>query len=314
MDEEIIIDWCYWLGERPTDFIMTEWLLDALPKLYQQDEIIFQYNQRKQDWSRKSCTLFSPIWAVSDLWNIEIDLAEAKEWDEESYNNGRKKDSGWLVALWVEHICKCWNKSKHAKELWQIAFYSFDLRDNSLLHKILDHRYTWMTGYDWNAKYNNDKNKDWVLNGTDFWHSTYGHAVNTIWSVNNNPVRITDNYYGTSKYNIYDVEHEFSEIPCFFSRWYIYTKVKEDNMERIKELNEFRTTIIRSIEDLWRMRHLTKDKKFQNELHQMADEERSKLKDIDNQLILLIIKWMMKLEDIFAIMVAIMFSNTKDLI
>lgn len=280
---EEIIDGCYWLGDKPTDYILTEWLLDALPSLYNQDEIIYQYNQGKQNWSKKSCTLFSPIWAVSDLWNIEIDLWEIRERDEESYNKGRTKDSWWLVAMWVEHICNCWNSSKHAKELWKIAFYSFDLRDNNLLHKILDHRYTWMTWYDGNVNYNNDKNKDWVLNGTEFWKKTYGHAINTIRWINT-PTRIKDNYYETNKYNIYDVEHEFSEIPCFFSRWYIYTKVKEDMMERIKELNEFRTIAIRSIEDLWKMRHLTKDEKFRNELHRMADEERRKLKDIDKEL------------------------------
>ena len=281
MDE--IINWCYGLWDKPTDYILTEWLLDALPTLYPQDEIIYQYNQGKQNRSKKSCTLFSPIWAVSDLWNIEIDLGEIKERDEESYNKGRTNDSWWLVAMWVDHICNCWNNSKHGKELWKIAYYSFDLRDNRLLHKILDHRYTWMTWYDGNATYNNDKNQDGVLNGTEFWKKTYGHAVNTIRWINT-PTRIKDNYYGTTKYNIYDVEHEFSEIPCFFSRWYIYTKVKEDMMERIKELNEFRTIAIRSIEDLWKMRHLTNDKKFRDELHKMAEEERKKLKDIDKEL------------------------------
>lgn len=286
MEEENIINWCYGLGERPTDFIMTEWLLDAMPNLYMQDEQIYEYNQFWQKRSMKSCTLFSPIWAVSDLWNIEIDLAEAKEWDEESYNRGRVKDSGWYVAFWVEHICKCWNKSKHWKELWQVAFYSFELKNNSLLKKILDHRYTACIWYRGNAKYNNDKNADWILNNTDRWNSTYGHAVGTIRSVNNNPCRIKDNYKW-NKHNIYDVEHNFSDIPCFYDMGYIITKVKEDNLERIKELNEFRTVAIRSIEDLWRMRHLTKDTKFQDELHRMANEERKKLKDIDEQLILL---------------------------
>jgi hypothetical protein len=49
-------------------------------------------------------------------------------------------------------------------------------------------------------------------------------------------------------------------------------------------LNEFKTVAVRSIEDLGRMWHLTKDEKFKNELHKMADEERKKIKDIDEQL------------------------------
>ena len=100
--ENIIIDWCLGLWDKPTDYILTEGLLDALPTLYQQDEIIFQYNQWKQKWSEKSCTLFSPIWAISDLMNIEIPLSTIKVRDEWSYSHWRMKDSWWYVALWVD--------------------------------------------------------------------------------------------------------------------------------------------------------------------------------------------------------------------
>ena len=277
---------CLWLGDKPTDFIMTEWLLDAMPKLYQQDEKIYQYNQFNQKRSQKSCTLFSPIWAVSDLWNIEIDLWEIKERDEESYNYWRFVNSGWYVAMWVEHICKMWNKSKHGKELWLVAYYSFELRNNELLKKILDHRYTACIWFRGNQKYQNDKNADWILNGTDWWISTFWHALSTIRSTKN-PARIKDNYYWTTKYNIYEVEHNFSEIPCFYDRWFIITKVKEDNLERIKELNEWRTILIHTIEDNSKMWHMTRDEKYKEELHNMNETNRAKLKDIDNQLILL---------------------------
>jgi hypothetical protein len=276
---------CYGLGEKITDFIMTEWLLDKMPTLYQQDEIIYQYNQFNQKRSQKSCTLFSPIWAVSDLWNIEIDLWEIKEWDEESYNKGRAKDSGWLVSRWVEHICDCWNASKHWKELWKVAFYSFVLKDNALLQKIFSKRYTACIGYQWNSTYNADKNKDWILNETKFWSYTYWHAVNTIRWINT-PARIKDNYFWT-KYNIYDIEHEYKDIPCFYERWYIITKVKEDNLERVKELNVFRTNAILTIEKLWEMRHQTTVQSFRDDLHNMANKLRSKVNDIDEQLILL---------------------------
>ena len=278
-------DGCLGLGEKPTDFILTEGLLDGLPTLYQQDEEIYQYNQFNQKRSQKSCTLFSPIGATSDLWNIQLDLAEIKEWDEESYNKGRRKDAGWYVAFGVDHIVKCWNNSKHGKELWKMAYYSFELKDNALLQSIFKKRYTACTWYQWNANYNNDKNKDGVLNGTSFWASTYGHAVNTIRWIKT-PARIKDNYFGT-KYNIYDVEHEFGEIPCFYDRWYILTKVKEDNLERVKELNSFRTNALLTIQKLWEMRHQTTVKSFRDDLHDMADKLRVKVNDIDEQLILL---------------------------
>lgn len=277
---------CLGLGEKPTDFILTEGLLDKMPALYMQDEQIYQYNQFKQKWSQKSCTLFSPVWAVSDLWNIQIDIDEVKEWDEESYNKGRCKDSGWLVATGVDHICDCWNKSKHGKELGKVAYYSFALKDNALLQKIFSKRYTVCIGYKWNATYNADKNKDGILNGVSFGTPTYWHAVSTIRGINT-PARIKDNYYETSKYNIYGVEHEFKDIPCFYDRGYIITKVKEDNLERVKELNEMNTILITLIENNSKMRHLTQDENYKKELHEANEINRKKQKDVEQQLILL---------------------------
>lgn len=286
--ENIITDWCLGLWDKPTDYILTEGLLDALPTLYQQDEIIFQYNQWKQKWSEKSCTLFSPVWAISDLMNIEIPLSTIKEWDELSYSKWRRKGNWRYVAMWVEHICDCYNASNLAKWHWKVAYYSVDIKDNELVKKILDKRYTICTGYQWNAKYNNDKNDNWVLDGTSFGSSTYWHAVNTIWSINENPARIKDNYYWTSKYNIYDLAHNFSELSCFYDRWYVITKVSEDNFERVKELNEFRTILIQTIEYNSAMWHKTKDVNYQKKLNEMNNANRQKLKDIDEQLKLLV--------------------------
>ena len=90
---DLIENGCIGLGEKETDFILDEWLLDALPTLYQQDEIIYQYNQGTQTWSTKSCTLFSPIGAISDLFNVEIPLSTIKKWDDSSYSAWRMKDS-----------------------------------------------------------------------------------------------------------------------------------------------------------------------------------------------------------------------------
>ena len=279
---EEIENGCLWLWAKETDYKLTEWLLDALPTLYPQDEIIFEYNQAKQSWSKKSCTLFSPIWAISDLFNIEISLSTAEQRDTSSYNNGRMKDSGRYVALWVDHIVKEYNNSEYAKKYWKAAYYSVDLKDNSLIKKILDKRYTICTWYQWNAKYNNDKNKDWILNGTTFGASTYGHAVGAIWSTKY-PARIKDNYKGT-EHNIYEVEHEFSEIPCFYDKGYVITKVAEDNLERVKQLNEIRTKILNWKEinsELW---HLSGSDYHKNKLHDMNDFYRDWLSYIENEL------------------------------
>lgn len=281
MPEEIE-NGCLWLWAKDTDYRLTEWLLDALPTLYQQDEVIFQYNQWNQLRSKKSCTLFSPIWAISDLFNIEIPLDTAKKRDASSYNNGRMKDSWRYVALWVDHIVKEYNNSEYAKKYWKAAYYSVDLKDNELVKKILDKRYTICTWYQGNATYNNDKNKDGILNGTTFGASTYWHAVWAIWSTKY-PARIKDNYKWI-KYNIYEVEHEFSEIPCFYDRWFVITKVAEDALEEVKRLNKMKTLTENMINDNSEMRHLTNDENYRVKLHDMNELHRKKLRDIEEQL------------------------------
>lgn len=279
-----MINGCYWLGEKITDYRLTEGLLDALPTLYQQDEIIFQYNQWRQDWSKKSCTLFSPIWAISDLMNIEIPLSTIKVWDNGSYDKGRKEWEWWFVQLGVDYITNCYNGSDFWKKYWKVAYYSIDLKDNELVKRVLDKRYTICTWFQGNANYTNDKNKDGVLNGKEFGKSTYWHAINVIWSVNRYPARIKDNYVGTTKYNIYDVANNFSEIPCFYDRGYVITKVAEDKLEEMKRLNEMNTTTLILIENNSKMRHLTNDEKFREELHKQNNLLRSKQKDIENEI------------------------------
>lgn len=279
-EEEII--WCLWLGAKDTDYRLTEWLLDALPTLYQQDEVIFQYNQGKQEWSKKSCTLFSAIGAISDLFNVEIPLSVIKVWDEDSYRHWRFKDSWWYVATAVQFIADKWNESEYAKKYGKVAYYSIELKDDNLLKKILEKRYTVCTWFDWNWKYTNDKD-DWVLNGTEFGTRSYGHAVSAIWSTEY-PARIKDNYYWTAKYNIYEVEHKFSEIPCFFERWFVYTKVAEDSLEEVKRLNEFRTTLLNTIELNSKLWNLTNDTNYKSILHYANEKNRKKIQDCDAQL------------------------------
>lgn len=277
------VNGCFGLGEKITDYTLTEWLLDALPTLYQQDEIIYQYNQWKYEWGTKSCTIFSPIWAISDLFNVEIPASVIEAWDKDSYNHWRKQGEWWWVALGVEHIADKWNESEYAKRYWKVAFYSVELKDDDLIKWILDKRYTICTWFNWNTAYNNDKDKDGVLNGTEFWRSTYGHAVSAIWGIDT-PSRIKDNYYKTKKYNIYGVEHEFSDIPCFFEKWYIYTKVAEDALEEVKRLNKMKTLTERMIADNSEMRHLTNSESYRVKLHEMNNLHRKKLIDIENEL------------------------------
>jgi hypothetical protein len=276
---------CLGDGIQLSDFLI-EWFEDSLPTLYQQDDIIYEYNQMKQQWSKKSCTIFSAVWAISDLFNYEFSLDEIEEIDSLSYNLGRKANSWWWVQSAVKLVADRWNE--HHSDLWKVAYYRLDISNDNLLHSVLDKWYTVMTSFSGNGKYTLDFLADWVLNGTEFWNSTYGHAVNlrkVNWKL---CVKDSEKWRKISKSNqecnIYELEHEVREIKPFSVNWYLYTKVAEDALEEVKRLNEFRTNLLNAIEVNSQMRHQTNDSNYQSILHYVNDKNRQKLQDIEKEL------------------------------
>ena len=287
MEEENII-WCLGIWESDSDFVLCEWDIDILPTLYEKDEIRYEYNQWDNDWSRVSCTIFSAIWMLSDLINYEFSEWEIKEYDDYSYNNPeffhiRFRGQGWYVKDAVDCIRKKYNASSLSKKYWKVASYRINKYNTELLEWVIGKLYTINWNHWLNSEYTKDK-KDWMIDWTDFGNITNGHAVDII---NFHGQRSVKNSYKWTANNIYWLKNELSKLTNFGQHFYVYTLVKEDNYERIKELNEFKSNALITIEKLWSMRHETKDKNFKEELHKMADKLRDKIKDIDEQLILL---------------------------
>lgn len=282
---------CLWLGGQNTDYLLCDWFEDALPTLYQQDNIIFEYNQANQEWSKKSCTIFSAVWAISDLFNYEFSLKEIKEIDERSYSLGRFKNSWWWVQSAVKLVAD-WRNEHHA-DLGKVAYYKIDTTNNDLVNKILDKWYNIMTNINGNTKYTLDYLKDAIVNETEFGTSTYWHALNIV-TINlkkiNGVVCVKDNYKGRTTNNgkmdcnIYALEHYPREISVFGTNGYIYTKVAEDALEEVKRLNEFRTNLVKAIEINSAMWHQTNDTNYKSILHYVNEKNRKKLKDCDEQL------------------------------
>lgn len=269
---------CLWTGEQTTDYLL-EGFEDKLPKLVQQDEIIFAYNQYNQAWSKKSCTIFSAIGAISDLYNYEFSLDEIKKIDDLSYSRGRIKDNWWRVQAAVKLVADYWNE--HHKDLWEVAYYRVEKADNDTINSILDKWYTLMTSFQGNFSYIKDYQADLVLNGTKFGTSTFWHAIN-VRKINWKRC-CKDSAKGTD-HNVYELEHTLEEIGCYSSNAYIYTKVMEDKLEDVKRLNEMKTLVARMIEDNSAMRHLANDEAYKNKLHDMNEANRKKLSDIETQL------------------------------
>lgn len=265
---------CLWIGEQDTDYTLCEWFEDVLPTLYKQNDVRYFYNQYKWDWSQVSCTIFAAAGMLSDLMDYEFSESELKEMDEMSYERWRVRGQWWYVQSAVKCVADWWNKKMKDK----VAYYRISKYSDEIIDSVLDKLYTLDTNYNGNKKYNEDK-RDWVLDWTDFGASTYGHSVDII---SNNWKRSVKDSWSTNQ--IYELKHKISEISCYGSFLYFYTKVKEDALEDVKRLNEMKTLTERMIEDNSAMWHLTNDWDYKKKLHEMNEAHRKKLKDIEEQL------------------------------
>lgn len=275
------MNWCLWDGIQVTDYLL-EGFEDALPDLIQQDNIIYEYNQYKQSWSKKSCTIFNAVGGLSDLFNYKFSLEEIKEIDEMSYDRGRFRDQWRWTQAAVKLGADWWNANeKLVKKYWQVAYYRVDVTNEELVSEILRKLYTLMTSFNGNYSYIKDYDSDWILNWTSFWAATFWHAINVR---NVRGKRCCKDSAAGTEHNIYELEHSLSEITCYSSNAYIYTKVWENKLTEIKRLNEFRTNLQIAIDTNSKMWHQTNDAAYRTKLHDMNDRNRSKLQDIEMEL------------------------------
>lgn len=290
MPEEIPV-WCLWDWVEATDFLLCEGDIDGLPQLYQQDEIRFEYNQKNQDWSTVSCTIFSAMWMLSDLMNYNFSLDELKEVDELSYTKWRIRWQWWFVKDAIKLAADRWNNSDRASKYWKVAYYRVYKYDDSVLEELLWKNYTLNTNFHPTTEYSADYRKDAVLNWTNFWTLVNWHATDII--SNKWKRSVKDSYKGrkTTDWrkdcNIYELANPLSKITNYWQWLFVYTKVSEDNYERVKELNEFKVLLIQTIANNSEMWHKTRDEGYRKLLNKMNNANRKKLEDINEQLKLL---------------------------
>lgn len=263
-----------------TDYLLCNGDSDLLPTLVKKDEIRYEYNQWAKEWSRVSCTIFAAMWMLSDLINYEFSEKELKEVDELSYTKWRIRGQWWYVKSAVDLVAEWYNNSELSKKYWKVAYYRLSKYDNEIIEEVIDKLYTIDWNHWLNSSYTKDK-KDWMIDGTDFWNITSWHSVDVIkkeWQ------RSVKNSYKWAEYNIYGLKHKLSEITNFWNYFYVYTLVKEDNLERIKKLNEMKAKIVNWMDinsELW---HLSNSEYHKDKLHIMNDFYRSWLDTINEEL------------------------------
>lgn len=274
------INGCLGSWKQDTDYVLCNGESDLLPTLYKKDEIRYEYNQWNQSWSKVSCTIFAAIWMLSDLINYEFSLSEIKEVDELSYTKWRIRGQWWYVQSAVKLVADRYNNSELSKKYGKVAYYRISKYDNEIIEDVIDKLYT----IDWNHWLNSDYSKDkldWMVDGTDFWKITSWHSVDVI---KNSWQRAVKNSYKGTKNNIYWLKNKLSQITNFWEYFYVYTLVKEDNLEEIKRLNEIKSECNTLIEHLGTLWHLVNDTNFQWVLHYTAEKLRSKINDCNEQL------------------------------
>lgn len=272
---------CLWIWEQPTDYVLCDWDGELLPTLYKKDEIRFEYNQAKNKRSEKSCTIFSAIGAASDLTNYKFSEAEIKEIDSLSYQRGRLQGQGWYVQSAFKLVSDWWNANEAlVKKYWKLAYYRISKYDDNIIEDVISKLYTVWGNYHPTSEYNQDR-ADWMLDWTNFGTQTNWHAVDIISKEGQRSVK--DSYYWRL-YNIYGLKNKLSQITNYWQYFYVYTLVKEDNLEEIKRLNEIKSECNLLIEHLWTLWHLVNDTNFQSILHYTAEKLRKKIADADEQL------------------------------
>ena len=270
---------CLGIWESPEDYVLCNGDSELLPKLHKKDEIRFEYNQYANKWSYVSCTIFAAVWMASDQTNYQFSYDEIKEIDDMSYTRWRIRGQGWYVQSAVKLVADWWNDNKKLTEkYWKVAYYRISKYDDEVIESVIDKLYTLDTNYQGNKKYWEDK-KDWVLDGTDFWPATYGHSVDII---SNNWKRSVKDSWSTNQ--VYELKHPVSQIKCYGSFLYLYTKVAEDALEEIKRLNELKTKIVQVIELNSAIWNLINDATYKNSLHKMNEDNRNKLKTVEELL------------------------------
>lgn len=292
-DKILEVDGCLGDWAEATDFLLCNWDGDLLPKLFQQNDMRFEYNQSEQEWSLVSCTIFAAMWMLADLMDYDFTLDELEYVDSLSYAAGRVKWKWWYVKSAVKLVADWWNsKPELTSKYWKVAYYRISKYDDDIIDEAIQKNYTLDTNFWTSTKYSKDYREDAVLDWTEFGYNTNWHSTCII---SNKGIRsVKDSYKWRKTYNwkkdcnIYELANPLSKISCYGPSLYIYTKVSEDNYERVKELNEFKTLLVQTIANNSAMWHKTRDINYQKKLNEMNNANRKKLADIDEQLKLLV--------------------------
>ena len=269
LDLGILTDWCLWDWHEDTDYQLTDSEIEWLPTLFMQDDMRFDYNQWKQTWSKKSCTIFAAIWAISDLWNYCFPLSEIKEYNDLSYECWRVEWKGWYTKKAIEMACKKWNKDHPDMP---VVFYSVLASDDNKVNRILDKNYDFNISFNYTKDYVFDLNENMEIDRAIKDNKVLiSHAVCQIkkdWCK-----QVKDNYAWSKKqyYKVNVSNKDLSNAWILHYWWFVILKVAECNLWELKRMERVKTDCLNACEYNSRLRHSTNDKVLKNKLHNLNE-------------------------------------------
>lgn len=262
---EEIENWCLWDWYENTDFLLTEADIYTLPELYTQDTIRYDYNQWKQTWSKKSCSIFCAVWAMSDLKNYQFSLDEIYEIDWLSYKKGRVDWQGRYTKNAFALVCDWWNKKFPENPA---AYYAIPFANDEKCEMIMEKNYNLWVSFNYTKDYAMDAADNGEIDRAKKWEEKLvWHCVNEI--IKDWRKQIKDNY-AWSKSQYYKVNVSNSALYnawIFHTRAYLFTNVKEDNIGEVKRLERVKTACLNALEYNSQLWHETNDKTLQKKLH-----------------------------------------------
>jgi len=228
-----IMDWSKeW--DYDEDDILLEWenaMLDKLSKVANADDVRISYDQYADANTKSACTLFSPLWVISSIFNTRLSFAEIMDARWYAVKNfWYKKWQGAYFETWVRCIVKRWNLKFPDN---QVMYFKATLGSPEV-DKVLEKWYGICGWYKGNAKYNTDR-MDGKLDGTDFGETTYGHATSVHlikW--------LRRCYDSMPKMMKYIFANHPAKIKWWYKNCYVILPVKELPKAMSKKLQEIR--------------------------------------------------------------------------
>lgn len=270
---DLVDDWCLWDWYEETDFLLTEADIYTLPELYTQDTIRYNYNQWKQDWSKKSCSIFAAVWALSDLKNYKFDLSAIREIDTESYKRDRVSWQ-WRYTKKAFALTAEWRNVNFPKD--PVAYYAVLFSNDDKCNMVMNKNYNLWVSFNYTKDYVLDYDENWEIDRAVKWQpKLVWHCVNEI--IKDWRKQIKDNYdWSKSQYYKINVSNaDLYNAWIYHTRAYMFTNVKEDNLWELKRFERVKVAALNALEANSTLRENTNSKELQKSLHKTNEDIRN---------------------------------------